>query len=426
MKRTFTRYKFNKYSICTIGLILLVFLYQLPIAVIIPKGIRQIGLFAALACVLLTLFIHKSLKMIVLALLSGLISVCLYYTCWSIYPNYADTGSLVSKTIQYFLFWGYLFFGSIYQKAHQRQKKKVFVFWLLITIITMTTTLLGEIRFPGVARLLAGIATEEESDFYKQYNIGSYNTVYGVLMALPVWCYLFKTSKKSQKILSAFMIVYSLIFFIITEYAFAVIGAVVIMLWYLFLSDNWNVWQFMKFSAALLVFVLLLFSIEPILDYFIKYTISHDMGSFNRRLVAIKQLLQTGVQSDDIYKRNLHYNTSITAFMQHPVLGGIIDLKNLKLGRHSELFDLMASLGLWGVFYLGYTLLYYYKKAIKPYKKDLCYRYMLIGVLCFLYLLVVNLVLNFHNVSFGLFVLPILVFPYKRNKYDEITEIIWR
>lgn len=412
--------RINRFVPSEITLILLLLLYQLPIAVVFNHSLRRVGVFVTIAGILVTVLLSGSFKMMILAIVSGVISLCLYYTCWSIFPEYANRGDLISKTLQYYFFWGYLFIAIIFIDANLKQKKKVFVVWLVVTVITMTTTVIGEIRFPGVSRLLAGVATEAESDFYKQYNIGSYNTVYGALVALPIWCYLRKSRKGFARLFAGVMIVYSLLFFVITQYAFAVIGAVAIVAWFIFLSDEWSVKRVIKLILAVSMLFMVVISFRWILDNLLLYTHDHKMDSFYRRLVSIKQLVYTGQQSGDIEKRSEHYLTSIKSFARHPVLGGMVDLKSLQLGRHSELFDYLAALGMWGICFLWGMLKYYWNKCIRIDKQKHIYKYKVVVFVTFLYVFAINLVFNFHNVSFALFILPVL---FSTKQEQQITSM---
>lgn len=100
---------------------------------------------------------------------------------------------------------------------------------LLMLVITGITTFTGLTVYPELARDLAAFSNDNIIGISTRYNIGGYDIVYCVVLAIPLYCLVIekKVTTGIKKFLEIFIFIISLIFIVKTQYTTAMLLEIV-------------------------------------------------------------------------------------------------------------------------------------------------------------------------------------------------------
>jgi len=251
---------------------------------------------------------------------------------------------------------------------------------MLIIIITSIFTFKNSVDNPGIVRAIVGAqATEDYTYIIEKYRkgIASYGMVHAFPFILPPFIYMLKNKDFSFK-LRIFALLMVMIGGLMVFYAEST-GALVVLLFSIIMSLIITESSLKKniIRLVLLGVIALLFlntqTLISVLDFFGAET---EKLAYYGKIEDATTMLETGKAVGQIaYRQELH-NMSLTAFLDHPLLG---TNKGSDIGGHAYFIDRAGLLGLVG--FVPLFLFFYYQ--IKTTYKNLSNSirmYYLIGV----------------------------------------------
>ena len=319
------------------------------------------------------------------------------------------------------LMWGYqilLFLlppiiGYYFTKDNNRIKPVYSKLIILCIMITMITTIIGCIRNPNAARVLATVDSQDKESFiYDMQNIGGYNFVYYIVLLYPV---LILSYKMRRIKLLPVLILASVVFLTIvySEYTTALL---------LFMISSFLFFTKRNLSAkgiiiiSILAIMCLLFFTDVIAD-FLRW-LSNMLGSetIGSRLDALAGG-RKGLENSEDNRIEL-YLKSIKMFLEYPLTGTTVFGYSIT-GGHSFILDYIAQFGMVG----GIVLFFMYKKVIfsfmMPYKEKIGFGYIV-------WVFIQAIILSIVNTGMWLEVLclftPILLHWIYGNEKKEVKD----
>lgn len=239
---------------------------------------------------------------------------------------------------------------------------RVFSMMRFAIIVTIITTIVGCIRNPSAARLLATIADSQDTFniTYSWQNIGGYEFVYTVVLIYPLVVYAFKQKKIS---LFRFVVVAVavLALSILTEYTTALL-LIIVSSFLIFMPSNMSTKKLITVLVVGLVGVLLLRNLAAKLLIMLADNLSSPFLS--GRLKDLAGGTSALELSED--NRIWLYRYSFNTFLSHPLFGTMFGGSG-RIGGHSFILDGLAQYGIIG----GFTIVFMYRKIysnfIKPF-----------------------------------------------------------
>lgn len=381
---------------------------------VLPQGIRYI-----LTIFLLLLAVHIVSSEDIYIPMSVFVAQVVFFLClWIGRYSHVNGSSLINSLSRYIMFWSPMYVSLAIFKRGIDGSKYLLNFLKIGYLITMITTLQGNIKFPEVSRLLAGAATESQIDFYGRLNIGGYGFIYSIVMFMPIWIYNVFLSKKKfkDKVLDFVLIVVGIITIYISNYSTAVLLCLFEVLLF-FLQKSKNKEKIIRGVVLLMILAILLKNqiAKAVLS------LSIYMEGIGNELMAIRldgiYCLLVGIEpTGDVAKRSLLYTRSWEAFLQSPLYGNLFGGNRL-LGGHSELLDLLGSSGIIGFIPFITLFIFYIRSAASEIDPDIRYVYYIVLVSFFI-LLSINTVFRSLDVSFVLFAAPALFLCEKTEDSD--------
>lgn len=290
----------------------------------------------------------------------------------------------------------------LFNKEKYEMLKKLAVAVLLMLVITGITTFTGLTVYPELARDLAAFSNDNIIGISTRYNIGGYDIVYCVVLAIPLYCLVIekKVTTGIKKFLEIFIFIISLIFIVKTQYTTAMLLEIV-SFGMIILIRKFD----LKRLGILALLGLIILSVYKgeISNGLIKASYSIESQSISQRLEELAKALDGGkVTGEDMTERGNAYGKSIEAFLEHPVLGTWISSDNIELGGHSTVLDLMAGVGLPGFLLILYTFFYIEKLMLSRVEKKITRKYVGIFLVVYIILAVVNPIISgtFFSVLF--------------------------
>lgn len=271
--------------------------------------------------------------------------------------------------------WGYktlleclpLLFGfylCYVKKKLLRFESGVLLFSVAVTILT---TIVGLIRYPSAARVLATDLVEDTPllRIYNLNNIGGYDFIYLLVLLYPILIYAYK--HKKIKLFPAILISLAMFFCILqSEYTLALLLFAITTVLF-FVKRKFRVKNLLVLLLVSTVLILIFWSqVSKLLVWVSQYIESEDVRV---RILALAGG-RAGLDAIDD-KRLTLYLRSIQTFWQLPILGRLTPGAPYAMaGNHSFLLDALAEFGIVG----GALLFILYRKIYnlfyKPLKKD--------------------------------------------------------
>ena len=159
---------------------------------------------------------------------------------------------------------------------------------------------------------------------------------------------------------------------------------------------------------AVIVFAVVLLNLDGILTLSIDLSDKIGFSFLTDKLGDLRQLLVNNQVVGDASSRGGLYAASLRSFVQSPLYGLIFDSNVTpdKIGRHSELFDLLGALGMIGAAGILYSVVSYIRFIWSTGKG--CRKELLIIFFGFLALFMLNPVFNSPPIFVGAFLYPVL------------------
>jgi uncharacterized protein YxeA len=279
---------------------------------------------------------------------------------------------------------------------------------MLIIIITSIFTFKNAIDNPGIVRSVVGAqATEDYTHIIEQYRkgIASYGMPHAFPFIVPPFIYVLKNKDFSFKlrIFALLMVIIGGLMVFYTEST----GALVILLFSIIMSLIITESSLKKniIRLVLLGVVALLFlntqTLISVLDFFGAET---ETMAYYGKIEDAMTMLETGKSVGQIATRQELHNMSLTAFLNHPLLG---TNKGSDIGGHAYFMDRAGLLGLVGFIPL-FLFFYYQIKTTYKNLSDSIRMYYLIGVVACIILGFQKNMAGFEYWLYLFFLLPAL------------------
>ena len=289
---------------------------------------------------------------------------------------------------------------------------------MLIIIITSIFTFKNAIDNPGIVRSIVGAqATEDYTYILEQYRkgIASYGMPHAFPFIVPPFIYVLKNKNFSFK-LRIFALLMIMIGGLMVFYTDAT-GALVVLLFAIIMSliitesslKN-NIIRLVLLGVIALLF-LNTQTLISILDFFGAET---ETMEYYGKIEDARTMLETGKSVGPIATRQELHNMSLTAFLNHPLLG---TNKGSDIGGHAYFMDRAGLLGLVGFIPL-FLFFYYQIKTTYENLSNSIRMYYLIGVVSCIILGFQKNMSGFEYWLYLFFLLPglCLLIGYKLNE----------
>lgn len=391
-----TKISINVYTIIFLLSLIVMSYYFLPITATVLTASMMLGVLGILYFMIFINSNWKSRKEV----FGYLLLICLVGIVFCVREYYKE--GIIGVYSLLLVFFPIFLAFFLFNKEKYELLKKLAVAVLLMLVITGITTFTGLIVYPELARDLAAFSNDNIVEISTRYNIGGYDIVYCVVLAIPLYCLVIekKVTTGIKKFLEIFIFIISLIFIVKTQYTTAMLLGIV---------SFGMIILIRKFDLkrlgilALLGLVILSVYKGEISNGLIKASYSIESQSISQRLEEMGKALDGGkVTGEDMTERGNAYGKSIEAFLEHPVLGTWISSDNIELGGHSTVLDLMAGVGLLGFLLILYTFFYIEKLMLSRVENEITRKYVGIFLVVYIILAVVNPIISgtFFSVLF--------------------------
>ena len=290
---------------------------------------------------------------------------------------------------------------------------------ILIIIITSIFTFKNAIDNPGIVRSVVGAqATEDYTHIIEQYRkgIASYGMPHAFPFIVPPFIYVLKNKDFSfkRRIFALLMVIIGGLMVFYTEST----GALVILLFSIIMSLIITESSLKKniIRLVLLGVIALLFlntqTLISVLDFFGAET---ETMAYYGKIEDAMTMLETGKSVGQIADRQELHNMSLTAFLNHPLLG---TNKGSDIGGHAYFMDRAGLLGLVGFIPL-FLFFYYQIKTTYKNLSDSIRMYYLIGFASCIILGFQKNMSGFEYWLYLFFLLPALCITLSRNLVND-------
>lgn len=359
--------KKNRISLFEVLAVLYVMHTLLPVVGYYMPGIVYLGLFGLTFVLALPAFYRKGAYIMI-----GFFAISLLTLIIKL-ENIAGAAVYIYGELQIYLY-GMIALTVICKEDPKRSRR---LFWLILVMYAFTavTTIIGNDEYPQASRFLA---TDTLDAFWRQRylkaNIGSFSLAYGLVLLTPLVIHLTK-SKKINVILGIGLLVLIGVTLMAMEYGMAVILYAASLS--LLLIPKLTTKKIIILIVVVLLFVLLFGGV--VADIFEQISLSVDSDALEERFMAVAEVLrgEDKTSSTTAQNRTELYAKSWNAFANSSLMGAWGNKRIGNPGGHSFILDALGSFGLLGVVALVVVFITMYQVALKPYKKQEIYPYLL-------------------------------------------------
>ena len=262
-----------------------------------------------------------------------------------------------SYFLENFLFWAGFFYLLNFKNIIPSDLAILVNLFSIFTLITLTTTIVGNILYPNASRFLATNINTNIS--YSRLNIGGYDFIYGLVILFPFFISFFRVLKGIRRTVALTLIMLTLSACFFTEYTTAIIICMIILLIEL-LS---NIKNRALFWVSLIVVIIIFFVLRnPFSNFLLSikdFCKSFGLVSIAERIDNIRNVILGRTVSGDAALRSSSYARSFRSFLNNPIIGCIGEEPNL--GGHSEILDTLGGTGLIGFTFFAVLLNQHYR-----------------------------------------------------------------
>lgn len=263
----------------------------------------------------------------------------------------------------------------------------VIIMMIAAYVITALTTYIGLLKNPDAARILATISdsNDPKAVLWGRMNIGGFETIYSIILLLPMTICLYKVRKLPLIPFIGILIIFFLCI-LESQYATAFIlfcFSIILLVIPKKFSVR-NVWL----VIILLVCIYLIFK-SFVSNAFLGLSNSVDSITLSLRFRYISDIIVGRDTSNDTDLRFQLYMRSINNFLKYPITGSWI-FGRYGSGGHSFILDTLAEYGAIGGTALFIFLKHIFVKLYLPFKDNEFYGYLLWSFIVFLILSLLN------------------------------------
>lgn len=387
------------------GAVMLCISEALPIFSVLPGLIRYVYYIATFF--LITIGMANDSRMFMDY--SGTLFVTLLLNLYAYIHIYTDW-PISNFFIQIIRSWLFIMLGVYFaKKGTQLEKNIIAKLILYISIITSITSFFVSMFYPETVRVLGNLnLTDDENRFFLIRNTATWGMLYGIVFLIPSLSKLYQ-NKKNKKWL--FVIAVLMLCVIRSEVTIAILFGIVFV-----------VFAFVKVPPlkkqiliALLIGILSAYGNKIIIGmlHFVIYNILGRSSSFEmlrHRLFELYDSLMRGYAVGDAGARFDLYHMSWNTFIHNPIFGynaGSGSLNNTYVGRHSQILDLMAAVGLVGIIPLMVIFIDKERKVARGLDNE-SRNYQIVTFIFFVIFMFLNPVIKCPTTFMAVFLFPIV------------------
>ncbi len=398
-------FKKNKVaSLIYVSIVLYILAMFLPVLQAQGK-VFNIIIFASFSCYFIGILFKKTISIYTIATIAliTLFDYLIYKTQWMHYTT------LINKMLLLYEFWFPVFFSlelfpnkSVYNHDNLKILLRIF---LIVYSITCITTIIGNIKYSIPSRYLATSDIEATLAYkYRSENIGGFGFCYISLFVTPLLICLYKQTKR--RILAIPMLL-SYICVFCSQYLILILilGIMTVLVAF----EKMDIKKKILFILGIIViFSFAALNLDNVFIWLISTT--RNQETLQRRIQEIYYVTKMNSTStfSDVYLRQEVYRKSWILFLDNPLIGGWF---NSNIGGHSEILDLMGSMGLFGILFL-LIILWTIKCGINPYYSELearNKRIIKLMLLAMLMLIFLNPVLSSKEIGMAVFIVLLFI-----------------
>ena len=320
------------------------------------------------------------------------------------------------------LLWGYqslifllpVVLGYYYMYYKDEGMRLFSVILIVSLVITVITTIIGLIRFPYAARILATTASSDDAEAIEYWwnNIGGYDFVYTCVLLYPILILSYKLGKINRIVFFiAFIALVTVV--ILSEYAAALLLVIVSSVLF-FAGKRLSPKQLFILGASLFLAMFLFWGLFEKLLLWLANVLNSD--TLSERLTALAGGM-TGLENSESKRIDL-YRMSLESFIKSPIFGNLFG-KGYENGGHSFILDSLANYGLLGGAVLLFSYRSIYRRFFKPFNENIGYGYVLWA---FVQMIILSVVNTDMWLTVSAFFIPILLTTIYKSDYEEIYE----
>ena len=341
--------------------------------------------------------------------LNSYVSILLPFIFYELLTFFNRSDSIVMWGYQVMLFLLPVALGYyLFYEQDDTSRKLSFVTFRFAIIVTIITTIVGCIRNPSAARILATIATSQDTQniSFSWQNIGGYGFVYTVVLLFPLVIYAYK-----QKRISLFAFLLFLIsafaLAIVTEYTTALLLLMISSI-FIFVSEKLSFKGMVWIGIIGIVFVMLFQ--DTVNDFLLGLASRLNSETLAERLTTLAGG-QTALEASEDNRIWL-YRYSFDTFLSHPLFGTMFGGSG-RIGGHSAILDTLGQYGIIG----GAALFCMYRKVyrvfVAPYREHNGYGFIVWTFIQTIFLSAVNTGLWFSVLALFM---PLMLFAINKEE----------
>ncbi|HEM3702846.1 TPA: hypothetical protein U1D11_001366 [Streptococcus suis] len=293
--------------------------------------------------------------------------------------------------------------------------KKISRCFLILYVITCTSTIIGNMRYSIPSRWLAtSIIGGELKSLYRLENIAGFGFSYLILFIVPLLIYLLQKTGQKKYLVILFLSYFCAIETQYTSLLLLLVPATILGQYMSAKTTSKLIMGVFSFSIVSLIFA----NIQLVFNFLLKAFA--DYPSILIRVNELYNLFATSSDlGNDIGERQRLYTLSIDSFKNSVLFG----TRNPNvIGGHSQVLDLLAASGLFGAT-ITTTIIFLIYSSIKPlsFLMDKTEKHVL-QLILFLYVVLAFINPIFSSIQLGL-VIPIVFILVLANKENNKYEI---
>ena len=395
-----TFYNIYGEKMANLSMLLTILLTCLPWTMILPSFLRM-----PLQVISVSLFI---VSLLLLRRYYYLLALLILFFCSCMYFIGAWNEKMRATTFLYnsLCCWEIAIYGMMCIDGVIKYERKIFWLVVAITLVTSVTTILGLTQYPMAVRELGrelSYAGTNVKSIYRVRNIASWSQLFGMVFITGGLVYFFKENRNK------FVFFTLLILELCILKAQITLGTLIsIMILALMLANvkSKKIYYTIIFECSAIA-VIVLFNLNYILSWFIELSRQLDLRMLSYKLRDLYNLLVEQSVTGDALARFELYTKSLKAFWEIDIRIVWIDGKPATnyIGYHSELFDLIGTLGVMGIILVLFCVSIWICK-IKKIKNAYSHRFLLFMFYAFIILALLNPVFYSPQVWIGVFAVP--------------------
>ena len=397
---------------------LLALLICLPLGMVIPSIIRMpLQLLTAFLFLIGLVYLRRP-KYILSLIFLMFISFLYYIGSWN------EAMSATSFFFNFMCCWSIVIYAVLCLNKVIPANKEIFWILLIITGVTAITTIIGTNEYPLAVREALRKVSYYGEDIsalkvlYRKRNIAGWYQLYGMTFFQGTFVHLLK---KTHSKLVFLIIIINELCIIKSQIALATLISFVI----LFLTlTNMKARDYCIFIPIFfgIIFVSYFF-MDSILNWMIQLSTIRQLNMFSNKLQDLYNLLVLHISTGDVAGRFEHFAESLSGLIQYPF--GLFLYPDLEaqglIGFHSELFDFIGTLGIFGVGLLIVGVCFWTLK-VQRIKNGLERRFVFFMFLSFLPIFGLTGVFYSPQIWIGVFLLPVSVVMQK-SKSSDVAQV---